>query len=411
MHGGATATAKVGWGSTATLVLVAGAIVISTGLGIRQTFGMFLQPFSADRALPITVFAFAVALHNLVWGMIQPIAGAASDRFGTVVVVAVGSVVYAAGLALTAVAHDSLVIIFAVGLLTGIGVSCTSFGVVLPAVSRVVAPERRSAAAGLVSAGGSVGQMAVIPLTQTAIEMGGVEFGLLCLAALGLLLAPFGLLLDRRDRTAPTVAAPIERQPTLREALAEAAAHPGYRLLTLGFFTCGFQLAFIVTHLPGYLVTCGIPPSIGAWALAVVGLFNIFGSWGCGWLGQRYPMQHLLGWIYLLRGAAIVVFVLLPKSDAGVLVFAAAMGLLWLGTVPLTSRLIGRMFGVTHMGTLFGICFMSHQIGSFLGAWLGGVTFDLTGSYVAFWWLTAASGVMAALANFPIKDHPRLQPA
>jgi predicted MFS family arabinose efflux permease len=404
-------TARQGWGSTATLVLVAGAIVISTGLGIRQTFGMFLQPFSADRALPITVFAFAVALHNLVWGMVQPIAGAASDRFGAIAVVAVGAVVYAAGLALTAVAHDSLVIIFAVGVLTGIGVSCTSFGVVLPAVSRVVPPERRSAAAGLVSAGGSVGQMALMPLTQSAIETGGVEFGLLCLAVLGLLLAPFGLLLDRRDPRMPAAAAAAQPQPSLREALIEAAGHPGYRLLTLGFFTCGFQLAFIVTHLPGYLVTCGIPPSVGAWALAVVGLFNIIGSWGCGWLGQRYPMQHLLGWIYLLRGAAIVAFVVLPKSDLGVLAFAAVMGLLWLGTVPLTSGLIGRMFGVAHMGTLFGIAFMSHQIGSFLGAWLGGVTFDLTGSYVAFWWLTAASGVLAALANFPIKERVRLQPA
>ncbi|MBI3515560.1 MAG: MFS transporter [Proteobacteria bacterium] len=404
-------TARVGWGSTATLVLVAGAIVISTGLGIRQTFGIFLQPFSADRALPITVFAFAVALHNLVWGMIQPVAGAASDRFGAVAVVAFGAVAYAAGLALTAVADGTVLVIVGVGLLTGIGVSCTSFGVVLPAVSRVVAPERRSAAAGLVSAGGSVGQMAIIPLTQGAIDFGGVEFGLLGLAALALLLAPFGLLLDRRGGAMPAAAAPAQRQPTLREALVEAAGHPGYRLLTLGFFTCGFQLAFIVTHLPGYLVTCGIPPSVGAWALAVVGLFNVIGSWGCGWLGARYPMQHLLGWIYLLRGAAIVAFVLLPKSDMGVLVFAAVMGLLWLGTVPLTSGLIGRMFGVTHMGTLFGIAFMSHQIGSFLGAWLGGVTFDLTGSYVAFWWLTAASGVMAALANFPIKDSPRLQPA
>jgi predicted MFS family arabinose efflux permease len=163
--------------------------------------------------------------------------------------------------------------------------------------------------------------------------------------------------------------------------------------------------------LPGYLVTCGISPALGASALAVVGLFNILGSWGCGWLGARYPMQHLLGLVYLLRGLAIVVFVMLPKSDAGVLVFAAAMGTLWLGTVPLTSGLIGRMFGVTHMGTLFGIAFMSHQIGSFLGAWLGGVMFDVTGSYVGFWWLTAAAGLFAALVNFPIDDRARLQSA
>jgi MFS family permease len=404
-------TANTGWGGTATLVLVAGATVISMGLGIRQTFGIFLQPFSADRALPITVFAFAVALHNLVWGMAQPIAGAAADRFGSVAVVALGAVAYAAGLALTAVADGSLPVVLGVGLLTGIGISCTSFGVVLPAVSKAVAPERRMAAAGLVSAGGSIGQMALVPLAQGAIDVGGVEFGLLCLAALGLLIAPFGLLLDRRAAAALAPSAPSVRQPSLREALAEAAFHPGYRLLTLGFFTCGFQLAFMVTHLPGYLVTCGIPPSVGAAALAVVGFFNIIGSWGCGWLGARYPMQHLLGWLYLLRGVAIAAFVVLPKSDTGVLVFAASMGLLWLGTVPLTSGLIGRMFGVAHMGTLFGIAFMSHQIGSFLGAWLGGVAFDLTGSYVGFWWLTAASGVLAALVNFPIDDRARLKPA
>ena len=403
--------ARRGWGSAAALVLVAGAAVISSGLGIRQTFGIFLQPFSADRALPITVFAFAVALHNLVWGMAQPIAGAAADRFGAAAVVALGALAYAAGLALTSVAHGSLLVIVGIGLLTGIGISCTSFGVVLPAVSRIVSPERRSVAAGVVSAGGSVGQMAIVPAAQGAISHGGVEFGLLCLAAFALLVAPLGLLLDRRAAVPAPATASGARPVGLRQALVEAASHPGYRLLTLGFFTCGFQLAFIVTHLPGYLVTCGISPALGASALAVVGLFNIVGSWGCGWLGARYPMQHLLGWVYLLRAAAIVAFILLPKSELGVLVFAAAMGVLWLGTVPLTSGLIGRMFGVTHMGTLFGVAFMSHQIGSFLGAWLGGVMFDLTGSYVGFWWLTAAAGLFAALVNFPIDERARLKPA
>jgi MFS family permease len=401
---------RTAWGGAA-LVLVAGAAVISSGLGIRQTFGIFLQPFSADRALSITVFAFAVALHNLVWGLAQPIAGAAADRFGSAAVVAVGAVAYAAGLALTSIAQGSLPLIVGIGLLTGIGISCTSFGVVLPAVSRAVAPERRSVAAGIVSAGGSVGQMAIVPLAQGAIQFGGVEFALLGLAALGLLIAPLGLMLDQRGAAKPARIEPDVRPVTLREAIGEAAGHPGFRLLTLGFFTCGFQLAFIVTHLPGYLVTCGISPALGASALAVVGLFNILGSWACGWLGARYPMQHLLGWLYLLRGLAIVAFVMSPKSDAGVLVFAAAMGTLWLGTVPLTSGLIGRMFGVTHMGTLFGIAFMSHQIGSFLGAWLGGVMFDLTGSYVGFWWLTAAAGLFAALVNFPIDDRARLKPA
>jgi predicted MFS family arabinose efflux permease len=414
----ASAPAKPGWGGVATLVLVVGAIVISSGMGIRQTFGLFLQPFSADRALPITMFAFAIALHNLVWGLAQPVAGAAADRFGSAAVVALGAVAYAAGLALTSIAHGSLLVIVGIGLLTGLGISCTSFGVVLPAVSKVVRPERRSVAAGIVSAGGSVGQMAIVPLAQGAITLGGVEFGLLCLAAVALLVAPLGLLLDRRG--AGSAGVPLEdhvgdrvgdRAATLRDTLRDAARHPGFRLLTLGFFTCGFQLAFIVTHLPGYLVTCGISPSLGASALAVVGLFNVIGSWGCGWLGARYPMQHLLGLVYLLRGLAIMVFVMLPKSDAGVLVFAAAMGTLWLGTVPLTSGLIGRMFGVTHMGTLFGIAFMSHQIGSFLGAWLGGVMFDLTGSYVGFWWLTAAAGLFAALVNFPIDDRARLKPA
>lgn len=387
------------------VVVVAGALVLSAALGIRQTFGLFVGPFAVDRGLPVTLIAFAIALHNLVWGVAQPFAGAAADRWGAGPVVAVGAVAFAAGLALAAGAPNGAAVVVGLGLLVGLGISCTGFGVVMTAVGRQAPAATRSQAMGLVSAGGSLGQVAMVPLAQAVTLNSGMATALGVLALLMLAAAPLGLLIDRRGAVAPTVAA-----VPLRQALAQAAGHGGYRLLTLGFFACGFQLAFIATHLPGYLTLCAMPVGLGATALAVIGLFNMGGSWACGWLGGRFRPQRVLGWLYLVRGAAITAFVALPTSEITVLAFAAVMGATWLGTVPLTSGLVARLFGVHNLGSLFGICFLSHQIGSFLGAWLGGVVFDLTGSYDLIWAVTAVVGLLAAGLHFPIDDRPVAQP-
>ena len=387
--------------SPAMLVVLAGALILSAAMGIRQTFGLFIGPFSFDRGLPVTLIAFAIALHNLVWGFAQPFAGAAADRYGSAPVVAFGATTFAAGLGVAAVAPSGPMLIVGMGLLVGIGVSCTTFGVVLPAVGRIASPEQRSMAMGLASAGGSLGQILLIPLAQMMTERSGLAAALLVLALLLLMTAPLGIMLDRRASGAAPVAEPPS---SLRATLVQAGRHRGYRLLTLGFFTCGFQLAFIATHLPGYLALCHMPIGLGATALALIGLFNMAGSWGCGWLGGRFRQHHVLGWLYLIRSVTIGTFFLLPKTSASVVIFAAVMGLTWLGTVPLTSGLVAKVFGTRHLGSLFGVCFLSHQIGSFLGAWLGGFVFDMTGSYSLVWAATAAAGLLAALLHFPIND-------
>jgi MFS family permease len=393
-------------------VIVAAALILSAAMGIRQTFGLFIGPFSFDRGLPVTLVAFAIALHNLVWGFAQPFAGAAADRYGAAPVVAFGATTFAAGLALAASAPSAIALIAGLGLLVGIGVSCTTFGVVLTAVGRVATPAQRSMAMGIASAGGSLGQVLMVPFAQLIRETSGVSTSLFALAFVMLVAAPFGILLDRRNSvsaqgaSAAGVAAPPVAA-SLRDTLAHATRHRGYRLLTLGFFTCGFQLAFIATHLPGYLSLCHMPMGLGATALALIGLFNMAGSWACGWLGGRFRQQHVLGWLYLIRGATIAAFFLLPKSTLSVVLFAAVMGLTWLGTVPLTSGLIAKVFGTRHLGTLFGVVFLSHQLGSFLGAWLGGYVFDVTGSYTPIWAATALAGLFAALLHFPIDDTVR----
>jgi len=386
------------------LVILAGALIMSAAMGTRQTFGLFIGPFSFDRGVPVTLVAFAIALHNLVWGFAQPFAGAAADRHGSAPVVAFGAVVFASGLALSALAPSGWLLVVGMGLLVGIGISCTTFGVVLTAVGRSASPERRSMAMGLASAGGSLGQVLLVPLAQWVSDLSGMAAALLVLAACLIAAAPLGLLLDRRD--AGATAARQEPALPLRAAVVQALGHPGYRLLTLGFFTCGFQLAFIGTHLPNYLLLCHMPAGLGATALALIGLFNMLGSWACGWLGGRFRQHHVLGWLYLIRGAAIAAFFLLPKSETSVVVFAAVMGLTWLGTVPLTSGLVAKVFGTRHLGTLFGVCFLSHQLGSFLGAWAGGYVFDVTGSYALIWLATAIAGLVAAMLHFPIDDTP-----
>lgn len=411
-----------------TLIILAGALVLSAAMGTRQTFGLFINPFSYDRGVPVTLVAFAIALHNLVWGFAQPFAGAMADRHGPAPVVAFGAFAFAAGLAMAALAPSGVWLVIGLGVLVGLGISCTTFGVVLPAVSRAVTPERRTMAMGLVSAGGSLGQVALVPVAQGLRETYGVSTSLFVLALVLCCAAPLGLFMtmSRRRKPAPGSAAPTPsaqsaqsaksaksddgEHVSLREVLRQARSHRGYQLLTLGFFTCGFQLAFIATHLPGYLLMCHMPVGLGATALALIGLFNMLGSWACGWLGGRYRQHHVLGWLYLVRGAAIALFFVLPKTDTSVVIFAAVMGLTWLGTVPLTSGLVAKVFGTRHLGTLFGVCFMSHQVGSFLGAWLGGFVLDVTGSYNLIWAATAILGAVAAALHFPINDESVVPP-
>ncbi|WP_250515811.1 MFS transporter [Caballeronia sp. INDeC2] len=389
-------------------IIGAAALILSAAMGVRQTFGLFIGPFSFDRGMPVTLIAFAIALHNLVWGFAQPFAGAAADRYGATPVVAMGAATFAAGLALAAGATSGWMLVLGLGLLVGIGISCTSFGVVLATVGRVASPQTRSVAMGLASAGGSLGQVLMVPFAQQVRVHAGVPASLYALAFVLLLAAPLGIVLDRASRRSKASAsASNETHATpLRETLAYALRHRGYRLLTLGFFTCGFQLAFIATHLPGYLMLCHMPVGLGATALALIGFFNMIGSWGCGWLGGRWPQHHVLAWLYLIRGGTIALFVLLPTTSVSVVLFAAVMGLTWLGTVPLTNGLIAKVFGTRHLGTLFGVVFLSHQLGSFLGAWLGGYVFDTTGSYSLIWGATAIAGLVAALLHFPIDDRP-----
>lgn len=386
------------------LAVIAAGLIISAAMGIRQTFGLFLGPFAFDRGLPVTTVAFAIALHNLTWGLAQPVAGMAADRHGPMPVVATGALLYALGLTLAAQSGSGAGLVLGMGVLVGLGISCTTFGVVMTAIGKMARPEQRSTVMGLASAAGSLGQVGLVPVAQMTNGSQGMAFTLLLLAAVILAAAPFGLLLGQRARgPAPKH---VDGGIPLARMAAIAGRHGGYRLLTLGFFACGFQLAFIGTHLPGYLSLCQMPASLGATALALIGLFNMAGSWLCGWLGSRFNPAKVLGCLYLLRGVIITAFVAGPKSEAAVLVFAALMGLTWLGTVPLTSGLIARMFGTRHLGTLFGICFLSHQVGSFLGAWLGGLVLDLTGSYTLIWTAIAASGLAAALLHFPIAAGP-----
>lgn len=385
--------------------VAAGALTMSLGLGVRQAFGLFVAPLDVAFGIGIATTSFAVALHNLSWGLAQPLLGAVADKRGTTPVIAVGALIFAAGLLLPGLYPAGWTLILGLGVLTGIGMAALGFGVTLAGVGRSFGPGERSQAIGLVSAGGSFGQMMLLPLAATFIAFWGANGALIALGLMLLVALPLGRPIDR--------AAGIGGggRSDSRAAVRAACGDRAFLLLTAGFFTCGFQLAFLVTHLPTYLHLCGMPPDLAAWALAVVGGFNIIGSYAAGQLGARLPPHLVLAGIYLVRGAAILAFFLAPKSEAGTLVFAAVMGVTWLGTVPLTSTVIARLFGVANLGMLYGVAFLSHQVGSFLGAWLGGLTFAWTGAYDAIFVATAVAGVTAALFNLPIRLPAQPKPA
>lgn len=398
------------------LVLLCGALLLTLAMGIRQTFGLFLAPMSTDLGLGREAFAFAMALQNLLWGVLQPLTGMIADRFGAVPVLLAGTAAYALGLVVLSGATGPWDLYAGGGILVGLAMSATSFSIVLGVVGRVVAAERRSMALGVVSAGGSFGQFIMAPVGQQLIAAQGTTGALLSLALLSLLMAPLAIGMAQRRSGAAVPSTAAERgaitinatghSQTLADALSEAGRHGGFWYLTTGFFVCGFQVVFIAVHLPAYLNDLGLDPALGATALALIGFFNIIGTWSCGALGGRYPKKYLLSSLYITRALLIAVFLLMPKTEAVVLVFAAAMGLLWLGTVPLTSGLVAQIFGVQYLSTLFGIVFLSHQLGSFLGVWLGGIVYDSTGSYDAIWIASILLGVLAAVLHLPIADRP-----
>ncbi|WP_253443261.1 MFS transporter [Halomonas sp. Y3] len=382
------------------LLIVLGSLVVTLAMGLRHGFGLFLEPMSAELGWGRGVFAFALAIQNLLWGLSQPFAGALADRFGAARVVVAGGVLYALGLLFMGLSESALGMTLSAGVLIGLGLSGTTFSVILGAVGRAVAPEKRSMAMGIVSAAGSFGQFAMLPGTLGLLEWLGWSAALLVMGAIAALMLPLGAML--RDRPSPKAAGDI----SLGAALNEAANHRGFWLLCLGFFVCGFQVVFIGVHLPGYLFDNQIAVQVGSTVLALVGLFNIFGTYAAGWLGGRYAKPRLLTWLYLIRGVVITLFLVAPLSPGSAYLFGIAMGLLWLSTVPLTNGIVASVFGVQHLSMLGGIVFLFHQLGSFMGVWLGGLLYDLHGDYAVVWNIAILLSVVAAALHWFINEAP-----
>lgn len=394
---------------TATLILLCGSIVVSLSLGIRHTFGLFLQPMTQDLAWSREAFSFAIALQNLMWGAGGPITGWLADRFGAGKVVFGGALLYAAGVGLMAYSTTPLMFTLSAGVLVGLGLAATTFSVIYGAVGRAVAPEKRAMSLALVGAAGSFGQFLLVPMGQHLIGDMGWFAALMGLTFAAAFMIPLSL--GTAERAAHPGSANAIAQ-SAGEALREALGERAFWLLTLGYFVCGFQVVFIGAHLPSYVIDKGLTANTGMLALALIGLFNIFGTYGFGLAGGRWSKKKLLAAIYLARSAVIILFLLAPLSHLSVAVFAAAMGLLWLGTVPLTNGLVAQIFGVRYLAMLSGFVFFSHQLGSFLGVWLGGFVFDRTGAYDIVWMIAIALGVLAALVNLPVDERPlaRLSP-
>ncbi|HWW58132.1 MAG TPA: MFS transporter [Sphingopyxis sp.] len=386
------------------IVIVCAAFIVTLAMGVRQSFGLFLPQMSVDIGISRSDFGLAMALQNLLFGLVQPFVGALADKHGAGRVVFFGALLYALGLIGAAFATDAIGLHISFGLLIGMAQSATTFVVVLGAVGRVVSPEKRSSAFGIVTAGGSLGQFLVVPLASMLLGDIGYHETLWIMAGLVALCGLFAIGVSGRTDTPGTLVP--EEQQTAREALGEAAVHRGYWLLNAGFFVCGFHIAFIATHLPAYLDDKGLGIEIGAQVLALVGLFNILGSYVFGRAGDLLRQKYVLSALYTARSVVIAVFLLLPLTHWTALAFAGAMGFLWLGTVPLTSGIVGRVFGVRYLSMLYGIVFLSHQVGSFFGAWMAGLIFDATGSYNIAWGFSIALGLFAGLVHLPIADAP-----
>ena len=399
-----TSPQSVGW-RTPLVIIVCGCLIGAIGYGPRAALGLFLTPMSSTFGWTRDVFALALALQIIVWGTAQPFVGAIADKFGLMRVLACGAVLYCAGITLMAYSTTPLMLDLSAGVLLGLGVSGTSFTLVIAAFGKLMPPEWRSISFGAGTAAGSFGQFLFSPLAVGFIHGFGWQHALLIFSGIALFIVPLALALCTPPMDNSVKPGAAQKQ-SLVQALGEAFGHRSYILLVLGFFTCGFQLLFITVHLPSYLVDRGLSVDAGAWTLAVIGVFNIIGSVTAGWLGDRMPKRYLLSVIYMLRSVAVIAFISLPVTQVSAMVFGAAIGLLWLSTVPPTSGLVALMFGTRWMATLFGFAFFSHQVGGFLGVWLGGFLFERTGSYNVVWWISVVLGGASGLINLPIVEKP-----
>lgn len=388
------------------LLIVLSGVIISICMGLRQSLGLFMRPMTLDLGITAAAFGFSIALQNIVWGLSQPFVGALADRYGARPVLVGTALVYASGLLLMAFSKGVPGGLQIAGFLAGVGTAGTGFGVLIGTISRATPPEKRSQTVGLVAAAGSLGTLVLAPVGQSLINSFGWHAAMLAFAAIGASMA----LLSLPIRESASLPENFSRSQKLGDALREAMAHRGFLFMTLAFFACGFQLVFLTTHLPAYLQICGVAPGVAASALGLIGLFNAIGTYIFGLLGARYSQKHLLALIYLLRTLVIIVFLLAPVSAASTLVFAAAMGFLWLGVAPLVTGIIGRVFGLTHFNTLYGVVFFSHQVGSFFGAWMGGIVFDLTGRYDVAWGALIAIGLGAFTLQWLMDDRPPREP-
>ena len=381
------------------VLIVAGCAVAAVTNGIRTSFGLLTLPITADLGMTREAWGMALAIQNLAWGIAQPFAGGLADKFGTAKVVVGGLLIYALGLALMTISPDGTTLSLTAGVITGVGIATSSFSIVMGAFGRSVPQEKRPLIFGVATAASSFGQFAFAPIGQAFIQGFGWQSTLIYAAPLLVLVIPLTYAL--RGRTEHQAG---QADLKFMEALSKAWGFGSYRLLVIGFFVCGFHIAFINVHLPAYLVQCGLSPDVGGWSLAVIGVFNIAGSLLAGYLGGKLPKQLLLATIYVSRAIAIALFMLFPVTLTSALLFSAAMGLLWLSTVPLTAGLVTLFFGARYMGMLYGLAFLSHQLGSFLGVWLGGYAFDTTGSYSIVWYLGIILGLASAALHLPIKE-------
>ena len=384
-------------------VLVCGAAIVTLSMGIRHGFGLWLQPITQAQGWTRETFAFAIAVQNLSWGLFGIFAGMIADRFGAFRVIIAGAVLYALGLAGMALAATGMLFTLSAGVLIGAAQAGTTYAVIYGVIGRNISAEKRSWAMGVAAAAGSFGQFLMVPTEGFLISSLGWKEALLVLSAAVLLIVPlaFGL----REKTTAG-AAPVKREQTIVQALAEAFKYPSFQLLMAGYFVCGFQVVFIGVHMPSYLKDKSLPPEVASYALALIGLFNVFGTYAAGALGQRMPKKNILAGIYFARALVIAIFIAAPLTPLSVYIFSAVMGTLWLSTVPPTNAAVAQIFGIQHLSMLSGFIFFSHQIGSFMGVWLGGYLYDRTGSYDIVWYLSIALGIFAGLVNLPVRETP-----
>ena len=382
-------------------VLVCGGAIVTLSMGIRHGFGLWLQPITMDRGWTRETFAFALAVQNLAWGIAGPFAGMLADRFGAYRVLLGSGLLYALGLVLMALASSGLAFTGSAGLLIGMAQSGCTYAVIYGVIGRNVAADKRSWAMGVAAAAGSFGQFLMVPVESWLISAWGWQNALFVLGCLVLAILPLA-----RGLKEPPQPEAGGFQQSIRQAVREAFGYRSFQWLMAGYFVCGFQVVFIGVHMPSYLRDHGMAPGVATTALALIGLFNVFGTYTAGWLGQKMPKRFILSGIYALRSVVIVAFLLAPLSPVSVYLFSATMGVLWLSTVPPTNAVVAQIFGVQYLSMLGGFVFFSHQVGSFLGVWLGGKLYDVTGNYNLVWWIAVALGVFAALINLPVREAP-----